>query len=104
MAEKTEARSPGTRSQKRAPDKRAPKAAAKRAVPPAPSGEAPEEAKKASKKPDVAQQITAEERWHMIAEAAYYIAEKRGFGPGHPADDWAAAEAQIDSQLAGTKQ
>jgi len=31
-----------------------------------------------------------------IALAAYFIAEKRGFEPGHELDDWLAAEAQID--------
>ena len=30
-----------------------------------------------------------------VAMAAYFIAEKRGFGPGHELDDWLAAEAQI---------
>jgi hypothetical protein len=39
--------------------------------------------------------ITAEQRYRMIAEAAYYIAEKRGFAPGDPSRDWADAEAQI---------
>lgn len=37
-------------------------------------------------------------RW--IAEAAYYIAEKRGFRDGSPEDDWSQAEAQIDRFLA----
>lgn len=37
----------------------------------------------------------------MIGEAAYYIAEQRGFEPGHELDDWLAAEAQIHDQLAG---
>ena len=36
----------------------------------------------------------------MICEAAYYIAEQRGFEPGHELDDWLAAEAQIHDQLA----
>jgi len=31
----------------------------------------------------------------QIALAAYFIAEKRGFGPGHELDDWLAAEAQV---------
>jgi hypothetical protein len=31
----------------------------------------------------------------MIAEAAYYCAEKRGFEPGHELDDWLEAEARI---------
>lgn len=39
--------------------------------------------------------ISAEQRYRMIAEAAYYIAEKRGFAPGDPSKDWADAEAQI---------
>lgn len=30
-----------------------------------------------------------------IALAAYFIAEKRGFEPGHELDDWLAAEAEI---------
>ena len=32
----------------------------------------------------------------MIAEAAYYYAEKRGFEPGHELEDWLEAEARID--------
>ena len=35
----------------------------------------------------------------MIAVAAYFIAEKRGFAPGCLAEDWLAAEAQIDLHL-----
>lgn len=42
---------------------------------------------------------TPEERYRMIAEAAYYIAERRGFAPGDPAKDWRDAEAQIVSQI-----
>lgn len=34
-------------------------------------------------------------RYSMIAQAAYYRAEKRGFGPGQQLDDWLAAEAEI---------
>ena len=32
----------------------------------------------------------------MIAEAAYYCAEQRGFEPGHDLEDWLDAEARID--------
>jgi hypothetical protein len=35
----------------------------------------------------------------MIAEAAYYLAEKRQFTPGCELDDWLAAERQIDAGL-----
>lgn len=38
------------------------------------------------------------ERW--IAEAAYYIAEKRGFVPGYALEDWLNAEALINFELA----
>jgi hypothetical protein len=31
-----------------------------------------------------------------VAMAAYFIAEKRGFEPGHEVEDWLAAEAEID--------
>jgi len=31
----------------------------------------------------------------MIEEAAYYLAEKRGFAPGHELEDWLQAEEQI---------
>ena len=35
------------------------------------------------------------ERQVQVALAAYFIAEKRGFEPGHELDDWLAAEAQL---------
>jgi len=42
---------------------------------------------------------TAEaDRYTMIAQAAYYRAEKRGFRPGEQLDDWLAAEADITAQ------
>lgn len=37
--------------------------------------------------------------WHqMIAEAAYYNAEARGFEGGHEIDDWLEAEAKISTR------
>ena len=44
--------------------------------------------------------LTPEERYKQIAEAAYYIAEKRGFAPGNPSDDWLQAEAAVDGTSA----
>ncbi|KAA6187071.1 DUF2934 domain-containing protein [Thiohalocapsa marina] len=35
----------------------------------------------------------------MIADAAYYLAEKRNFAPGHEQEDWLAAEAEVDALL-----
>lgn len=49
------------------------------------------------------QTVSAEARARMIAEAAYYIAEKRGFIHGHHDADWAQAEKQIDALLAKSK-
>ena len=44
--------------------------------------------------------ISAEERYRMIAEAAYYRAEQRGFQNEGPVADWLAAEKEIDKRLA----
>ena len=43
--------------------------------------------------------VSAEERWRMVATAAYHRAEQRGFAPGHEVEDWLAAEKDIDSVL-----
>lgn len=43
--------------------------------------------------------VTPEQRYNMIAEAAYYRAEARGFVGGEPAQDWVEAEAEIDAAL-----
>ncbi|MEJ2552968.1 MAG: DUF2934 domain-containing protein [Gammaproteobacteria bacterium] len=45
---------------------------------------------------------SAEQRLRMIAEAAYYLAEHRGFQGGDPTEDWLQAEAEIDHRLMGT--
>lgn len=41
--------------------------------------------------------VDTEQRWQMISEAAYFVAEQRGFDGGDPVQDWLAAESQIDS-------
>lgn len=38
-----------------------------------------------------------EDRHRRVAEAAYYLAQQRGFAPGHEHEDWIAAESDIDS-------
>ncbi len=35
----------------------------------------------------------------MVAEAAYYLAEKRAFAPGYEDQDWQAAREQIEAEL-----
>jgi surface antigen len=44
-----------------------------------------------------------EQRRYYIEVAAYYIAERRGFMGGHEAEDWTAAEGEIDEMLAAGK-
>ena len=34
----------------------------------------------------------------MIAESAYYKAEKRGFSAGHEIEDWLEAEREVNKQ------
>jgi len=36
----------------------------------------------------------------LIAEAAYYRAERRGFAPGQEIEDWLAAEKEIMERVA----
>jgi len=38
-------------------------------------------------------------REHLIAEAAYYRAEKRGFAPDSELSDWLEAEAEVERLL-----
>jgi hypothetical protein len=46
-------------------------------------------------------QVDAQTRLAMIQEAAYYKAEARNFASGFEAEDWAAAEREIDAILGG---
>lgn len=43
--------------------------------------------------------VDPQRRAALIAEAAYFRAEKRGFAPGHENEDWLAAEAEVDARL-----
>jgi hypothetical protein len=43
--------------------------------------------------------VSAEVRERLIAMAAYYRAERRGFTPGGELQDWYEAAAEIDRQL-----
>ncbi|MFM8333136.1 MAG: DUF2934 domain-containing protein [Candidatus Methylumidiphilus sp.] len=53
--------------------------------------ESPDEASK----PLLSSVPAGAELGHLIAEAAYYKAEKRGFEPGHEDEDWLAAENEV---------
>lgn len=81
---------------------------AKKATAPAPKKTAtakPAPVKKAipksATKKSSSKRINHQARWHMISEAAYFKAEKRGFLGGDPAADWSEAETQIDAYLKG---
>jgi len=43
------------------------------------------------------ERLTDDQRHELIAVAAYHLAEGRNFEPGHEAEDWLAAEAQVES-------
>ena len=43
--------------------------------------------------------MNLEDRQSRIAEAAYYRAERRGFGGNHELEDWLEAEREFDSLL-----
>lgn len=50
-----------------------------------------------SQSPPSASSVAEAARQKMVAEAAYYRAQKRGFVPGRELDDWFEAEAEISA-------
>ncbi|OIQ72720.1 hypothetical protein GALL_456490 [mine drainage metagenome] len=66
---------------------RPPRVAAKKVAAPAPAPAAPPT-------------LSEEQCKHYISVAAFYIAERRGFAPGNPMDDWVAAEAEVKRLIA----
>lgn len=48
-------------------------------------------------------EVSPEERHEMVAVAAYFCAERRGFLPGHERADWLQAAAVIDAMLANMR-
>jgi len=43
--------------------------------------------------------VDAAERQRLIAEAAYLMAERRGFESGDPAQDWLIAEEEVNRMM-----
>jgi hypothetical protein len=43
----------------------------------------------------VPESFSEAQRHELIAESAYFLAERRGFEPGHEAEDWLTAEALV---------
>ncbi len=56
--------------------------------------------KEQSKLPLASTEVSPEQRYLIIAEAAYYIAESHDFGSNRALLDWLEAEVQIDHMLA----
>jgi hypothetical protein len=51
----------------------------------------------------ISSSIPPDQRQHMIEEAAYYRAERRGFHGGDPLQDWLEAEAEIERMMSGKR-
>jgi hypothetical protein len=45
----------------------------------------------------IVEPLTDGQRHELIAIAAYHLAERRNFEPGHETEDWLAAESQVGS-------
>lgn len=56
--------------------------------------------KEENRKTDADTPLSASQRQHYIAVAAYYLAEKKGFSSDCDVENWLAAEAEIDQWLA----
>jgi hypothetical protein len=56
---------------------------------------APAKAKPVAARPTV----TLEQRQNYIEVAAFYVAQRRGFAPGNPMEDWAMAEIEVDQLI-----
>lgn len=54
---------------------------------------------KANTQPAGNASVSPEQRYRMVAEAAYHHAEKRGFVGGDPLNDWLLAEMEVDKLL-----
>lgn len=68
-------------------------------APAAPAPAAPSAKPAAIKPANMVKPVSAGDRARMVAEAAYFIAEKRGFTPGRAEQDWAVAERQVAALL-----
>lgn len=71
-----------------------------------PAAQSARRGKAATRKPAATPQATSaqpapERRQQLIAETAYFIAERRGFAPGNELDDWLRAEAEVEARIKG---
>ena len=101
-ATKTAAPKPAAKAAAKAPAAK-PEAVKQEAVSAAPVAAAAEPVVQGSAAVAVAVTISPEQRTNYVQMAAYYIAERRGFAPGNPEEDWLAAEAEVDRLIASGK-
>lgn len=79
-----------------------PKDTASAATPKKAAGRKKGAPRRASEKAASKRQISSEQRYRMIQEAAYFRAEKEGFDCD-PWRCWLVAEAEVDAQLATSR-
>ena len=48
-------------------------------------------------------QVSPDELRKLVSEAAYYRAKQRGFTPGHEAEDWIQAEAEVLQRIGASR-
>lgn len=102
----TEAKKAASKSRSKSPAKTAKAATTKAAAPKPPPATksvakpATQRAAKPAGRPKRSAAISQEQRRNYVEVAAYYIAERRGFTPGDPMQDWVEAESEIDRLLA----
>jgi hypothetical protein len=70
-----------------------PKATPKAPAAKPPAAARPQVPKATSEKPSTP--VSGEELQRLVAEAAYYRAQRRGFEPGYELQDWVEAEAEV---------
>ena len=55
-------------------------------------------AKKETSTPTRRSRLPQVDRRRVVEETAYFMAEKRGFQPGHELEDWLAAESLVTTE------
>lgn len=93
---------PKKKTAAKTPASPAKKAATKKAPAPKPAGK---RAAGAARRPSAPPApglppVTPEQRHRRIAEAAYFIALRKGFEKSDPQQNWLEAEQEVDTQLA----
>ena len=62
---------------------------------PAPKAAAPQPPVRKASAQKPSPSVSGEELQRLVAEAAYYRAQRRGFEPGYELQDWVEAEAEV---------